>query len=66
MRKIIALSALRKMGAKRSEKQRIIKKILTHMSEDFLSRGAEKDVLKKYLLICSLKFHSCPLMTGYE
>ena len=28
------------------------------MSEDFLSRGAEKDVLKKYLLICSLKFHS--------
>ena len=35
MRKIIALSAIRKMGAKRSEKQRIIKKILTHMSEDF-------------------------------
>ena len=31
-----------------------------------MSRGAEKDVLKKYLLICSLKFHSCPLMTEYE
>ena len=31
-----------------------------------LSRGAEKDVLKKYLLICSLKFHSCPVMTEYE
>lgn len=31
-----------------------------------LSIGAEKDVLKKYLLICSLKFHSCPLMMEYE
>ena len=31
-----------------------------------MSIGAEKDVLKKYLLICSLKFHSCPVMTEYE
>ena len=34
MHKIIALSALRKTGAKRSEKRRVIQRILTHMSED--------------------------------
>ena len=39
MHKIIALSALRKTGAKRSEKRRVIQRILTHMSEDFSGCG---------------------------
>ena len=39
MHKIIALSENRKTGAKRSEKRRVIQRILTHMSEDSFGCG---------------------------